>query len=117
MPLPPHRRTGFFSAQFRHGWLTLYVAFSFLLTWNVIAMEAAACYIGETKNPDRDAKIAMNLEGAYGLFIYAMIPVAFIIVIGTKALGNASLVDPKTIFVHFASKVFGAGAGSNSSTG
>jgi amino acid transporter len=105
--------TGFFTSQFHHGWLTLYVAFSFLLTWNVIAMEAAACYIGETKNPDRDAKIAMNLEGAYGVFIYVMIPVAFIIVLGTKALGNAALVDPKTIFVHFASKVFGAGAGSD----
>jgi amino acid transporter len=104
--------TGFFASQFHHGWLTLYVAFSFLLTWNVIAMEAAACYIGETKNPDRDAKIAMNLEGAYGVFIYVMIPVAFIIVLGTKALGNVALVDPKTIFVHFASKVFGAGAGS-----
>ena len=92
---------------------SVYLAFSFLLTWNVIAMEAAACYIGETRNPDRDAKIAMNLEGAYGLFIYTMIPVAFVIVIGNTALGSASLVDPKTIFVHFASKVFGAGAGSN----
>jgi amino acid transporter len=105
--------SGFFASQFHHGWLTLYIAFSFLLTWNVIAMEAAACYIGETKNPDRDAKIAMNLEGLYGLFIYTMIPVAFVIVLGVSALGNASLVDPKTIFVHFASKVFGAGAGSN----
>jgi amino acid transporter len=105
--------SGFFASQFHHGWLTLYLAFSFLLTWNVIAMEAAACYIGETKNPDRDAKIAMNLEGAYGLFIYTMIPVAFVIVIGNTALGNAALVDPKTIFVHYASKVFGAGAGSN----
>ncbi len=66
-------------------------------------MEAAACYIGETRNPDRDAKIAMNLEGLYGLFIYTMIPVAFIIVLGLPALGNAALVDPKTIFVHFAS--------------
>jgi amino acid transporter len=93
--------------------LTLAIAFSFLLTWNVIAMEAAACYIGETRNPDRDAKIAMNLEGGYGLFIYVMIPVAFVIVLGNKALGNTALVDPKTIFVHFASKVFGAGAGSN----
>src|SRR5437763_7290577 len=52
--------TGFFHPLFGHGWLTLYLAFSFLLTWNVIAMEAAACYIGETRNPDRDAKIAMN---------------------------------------------------------
>jgi amino acid transporter len=93
--------------------LTIYIAFAFLLTWNVIAMEAAACYIGETRNPDRDAKIAMNLEGAYGVFIYTLIPIAFVIVIGTKALGNVALADPKTIFVNFASKVFGAGAGSN----
>jgi amino acid transporter len=105
--------TGFFSSAFHHGWLTISVAFSFLLTWNVIAMEAAACYIGETRNPDRDAKIAMNLEGAYGLFIYVMIPVAFIIVLGSHALGNVALIDPKTIFVHFAGTVFGSGAGSN----
>jgi amino acid transporter len=104
--------TSFFSSAFHHGWLTISVAFSFLLTWNVIAMEAAACYIGETRDPDRDAKIAMNLEGGYGLFIYVMIPVAFIIVLGSHALSNASLVDPKTIFVHFAGAVFGSGAGS-----
>src|SRR6202021_2593615 len=36
-----------------------------------------------------------------------------IIVIGNKALGNSALVDPKTMFVTFASKVFGAGTGSN----
>src|ERR1700743_1574049 len=105
--------SGFFSSLFGHNWLTLYIAFSFLLTWNVIAMEAAACYIGETKNPDRDAKIAMNLEGLYGLFIYKMIPVAFIIVLGLSALGNPALVDPQTIFVHYAADVFGAGTGSN----
>src|ERR1700759_1362617 len=105
--------TGFFTPLFGHNWITLYIAFSFLLTWNVIAMEAAACYIGETKNPDRDAKIAMNLEGAYGLFIYTLIPVAFIIVLGLPALGNAALVDPKTIFVHYAAAVFGTGAGSS----
>ncbi len=104
--------SGFFSSLFGHNWLTLYIAFSFLLTWNVIAMEAAACYIGETRNPDRDAKIAMNLEGLYGLFIYTMIPVAFIIVIGLSALGSSST-DPKTMFVTFASKVFGTGTGSS----
>src|SRR5271156_3373175 len=98
--------TGFFSPQFGHGWLTLYIAFSFLLTWNVIAMEAAACYIGETRDPDRDAKIALNLEGGYGVFIYTLIPIAFVIVLGAKALGNVSLADPKAIFVTFASKLF-----------
>jgi amino acid transporter len=103
----------FTSTLYGHGWLTLYIAFSFLLTWNVIAMEAAACYIGETKNPDKDAKIALNLEGGYGVFIYMLIPIAFIIVLGNAALRNAALVDPKTIFVHYAAKVFGTGAGSS----
>src|SRR2546421_1430141 len=101
--------TGFFSPLFGHGWLTIYIAFMFLLTWNVIAMEAAACYIGECKDPERDAKIAMNLEGGYGLFIYTMIPIAFIIVLGAKALSNSALVDPKSIFVTFAGKVFSTG--------
>ena len=54
-------------------------------------MEAAACYIGECKDPERDAKIAMNLEGAYGLFIYTLIPIAFIVVLGAKALSNSGV--------------------------
>jgi amino acid transporter len=94
--------TGFFTPLYGHGWLTIYIAFGFLLTWNVIAMEAAACYIGECKDPDRDAKIAMNLEGGYGVFIYTLIPVSFILVGVTSA-------DPKTIFVEFSQKVFGTG--------
>jgi amino acid transporter len=104
--------TGFFTPLYGHSWFPLMVAFSFLLTWNVIAMEAAACYIGETRNPDRDAKIALNLEGGYGVFIYTMIPVAFVIVLGVSALGNASLVDPKTMFVTFGAKVFGTSSAS-----
>src|SRR6476661_9263264 len=39
--------TGFFTSLNGHGWFTTYAGYSFLLTWNVIAMEAAACYIGE----------------------------------------------------------------------
>ena len=80
----PSRRHGVLHGLDGHGWLTVYIAFSFLLTWNVIAMEAAACYIGESKDPERDAKIAMNLEGAYGLFIYTLIPIAFIVVLGAR---------------------------------
>ncbi len=101
--------SSFFSGLGGHGWLTVYIAYSFLLTWNVIAMEAAACYIGETKNPDKDAKVAMNLEGAYGLFIYTLIPIAFVVVLGAKALSNSALVDPKSIFVTFSGKVFSTG--------
>jgi amino acid transporter len=101
--------SGFFTNAYGHSWLVIYIAFSFLLTWNVIAMEAAACYIGECRDPERDAKIAMNLEGLYGLFIYTMIPVAFVVVFGAH-LADPALVDPKTIFTNFASAVFGTGA-------
>jgi amino acid transporter len=101
--------TGFFTGLDGTGWFTLYAGYAFLLTWNVIAMEAAACYIGETRNPEKDAKIAMNLEGGYGLFIYTLIPIAFITVLGAQALSNPDLVDPNTIFVTFAGEVFNAG--------
>jgi amino acid transporter len=101
--------SGFFTNALGHNWLVIYIAFSFLLTWNVIAMEAAACYIGECRDPERDAKIAMNLEGLYGLFIYTMIPISFVIVFGAR-LSDASFADPKTIFSTFASHVFGTGA-------
>jgi len=103
--------TSFFSDAFGHNWLVIYIAFAFLLTWNVIAMEAAACYIGECRDPERDAKIAMNAEGLYGLFIYTMIPIAFIVVIGAKELGNTSLglFDPNAIFTSFAGRIFSTG--------
>src|SRR3954454_9929165 len=101
--------TGFFIALDGHGWFPLYMGYSFLLTWNVIAMEGAACYIAKTRHPEKDAKIAMNLEGGYGLLIYTLIPIAFITVLGAKALSNPALVDPNTIFVTFAGKVFNAG--------
>lgn len=77
--------SSFFSGLDGHNWFTLYIGYAFLLTWNVIAMEAAACYIGECRDPERDAKIAMNLEGGYGLFIYTLIPIAFIVVLGASA--------------------------------
>jgi amino acid transporter len=96
--------SGFFTGMDGNGWFTIYAAYAFLLTWNVIAMEAAACYIGECRDPERDAKIAMNLEGAYGLFIYTLIPIGFIVILGSKALGNPDLVDPNTMFVTFAGK-------------
>lgn len=101
--------TSFFSGLDGTGWFTLYCGYAFLLTWNVIAMEAAACYIGETRDPSRDAKIAMNLEGGFGLLIYTLIPIAFITVLGAGALSNPDLVDPNTIFVTFAGEIFGTG--------
>ncbi len=101
--------SGFFTGMNGYGWLSVYIAYSFLLTWNVIAMEAAACYIAECADPGRDAKIALNLEGGYGVFIYTLVPIAFVTVLGAKALSDASLVDTMTIFVTFAGKLFPGG--------
>lgn len=101
--------TGWFTPLLGHGWFPVYLGYAFLISWNVIAMEAAACYIGECRHPDRDAKIAMSLEGGYGLLIYTLIPIGFIVVLGATALSNSSLADPHTIFVTFASHVFSTG--------
>jgi amino acid transporter len=57
--------SGFFAPAFGHSWWTIYPAFAFLLTWNVIAMEAAACYVGETKNRYSDhQRVCIRAVGA-----------------------------------------------------
>jgi amino acid transporter len=103
--------TGFWTPALGHSAPVIYLAFAFLLTWNVIAMEAAACYIGECKNPARDAKIAMNLEGAYGAFIYIMIPLSFVVILGRDTLGGLGY-DPNTVFLSYAQALFGGNTGS-----
>jgi amino acid transporter len=69
-------------------------------------MEAAACYVGECRDPHRDAKIALTAEGLYGVFIYIATAVVFVGVLGT-ALKTA---DPLTLYTSFADHIFG-GAG------
>ena len=93
--------TSFFA---KHSWF-LYLQFSALYTWNAIAMEAAACYIGECKNPDRDAPIAMNLSGGYGTFIYTLLPLSVLGVLGITAIVASP--DPNAILVTTATKAFG----------
>jgi amino acid transporter len=81
----------------------LFMQYAFLTTWNSIAMEAAACYIAECKNPKRDAPIAMILEGALGVFIYTMVPLSFLLVLGAKTIAQ----DPYAMFVDFVNPIFG----------
>ncbi len=95
-PLTTPGNHAFFSM---HSW-TLFLEYTALLTWNVIAMEAAACYLGECKNPSRDAPIAMSLEGGYGVFIYTVIPIAFFGVLGLSAI-QATAADPGALFGGF----------------
>jgi amino acid transporter len=98
--------SGFHYPQGVTGSPHLIFAWMFVMTWSVLAMEAAACYIGECKDPARDAKIAMTAEGLYGFFIYVMTAVVLVIV-----LGGAKNVDPLTIFTTFTQKVVGASGG------
>jgi amino acid transporter len=82
---------------------TLVLAWMFVMTWSVLAMEAAACYLGECRNPARDAKIAMTVEGIYGFFIFVMTAVVLVLV-----LGVANNADPLTIFTTFITTITGS---------
>lgn len=89
-----------------HGSPVFFFAWCFPILWNVIAMEAAACYVGECRGGARDAKIALTMEGLYGIFIYIMTPLMFVAVLGTL-LKSA---DPLTLYDTFTAHLFGAGA-------
>ena len=84
------------------GTFQFYMSWIFIMTWSVWAMEAAACYIGECRNPARDAKIAMTAESIYGFFIYLSIPVMLVAVLGTTAS-----YDPLTVFLSYTQAIFG----------
>ena len=81
-----------------------YTSWIFIISWSVFAMEAAACYIGECRNPARDAKIAMTSSSLYGFFIYVSLPLMLVVV-----LGNATGVKPSTVFLLYTESIFGAG--------
>jgi amino acid transporter len=85
---------------------TFIAAWFFPILWNVIAMEAAACYVGECVGGARDAKIALTAEGVFGMFIYIMTPLMFVAVLGL----SLSTFDPLTLYVSFTQHIFGAGS-------
>ena len=85
--------------------LGLYAAWIFIMCWSVLAMEAAACYIGECRNPARDARIAMTASGLYGFAIYVLTPIAFV-----GVLGGAKTFDPLTVYTQFTAALFGEGS-------
>ena len=83
---------------FVFGWL-------FVISWNGIGVESAACYVAECRDPRRDAKIAMTAEGIYGLFIYAGTAIVFVAVLGASLKSS----DPLTEYTNFADQIFGHG--------
>jgi amino acid transporter len=84
---------------FLMGWL-------FVISWNGIGVESAACYVAECRDPSRDAKIALTAEGLYGLFIYAATAIVFVAVLGTALKSD----DPLTEYTGFADHIFGGGS-------
>ena len=91
----------------------LIIGWAFIFTWTVLAMEAAACYIGECREPVRDAKIAMTAEGLFGFFIYTCLPLMVLAVLGTTGLGAIAtknegwLGDANVLFQGYVDAIFG----------
>ena len=98
--------SGFHLPSGTAGSFPFFMSWIFVMTWSVLAMEAAACYIGECRDPARDAKIAMTAEGLFGFFIFVSIPLVFVLVLGTS-----KSFDPLTVFTDFSSRVFNTTSG------
>ncbi len=86
----------------------LIVGWAFIFVWTVWAMEAAACYIGECREPARDAKIAMTAEGLFGLFIYISLPLMLLAVLGTTGFAALGSGDANVVFLGYVDAIFGA---------
>jgi amino acid transporter len=89
-----------------NGSWQLIIGWAFIFTWSVLAMEAAACYIGECRDPGRDAKIAMTASGLFGFFIYVSIPVMVLAVLGTGVISKQSG-DAQELFISYTNRLFG----------
>ena len=95
---------GFHYADPKTAGVTFFLAWIFVISWNAVAMEAAACYVGECRDPHRDAKIALTAEGLYGVFVYIGTAVVFIGVLGA----SLKTFDPLTLYTSFADHIFGS---------
>ncbi len=104
---------GFPLADPEKGSFPFFISWVFIMSWSVLAIEAAACYIGECRNPARDARIAMTLSGLYGGFIYLGVPLMLVAVLGADVSDDPSadpLIAPLLAFFKYMNVLFGAGA-------
>ena len=95
--------SGFHYANPATSGTIFFLAWIFVISWNAIAMEAAACYIGECRDPARDAKIALTAEGLYGVFVYIGTAIVFVGVLGA----SLKTADPLTLYTSFCDHIFG----------
>jgi amino acid transporter len=84
--------------------VAFFLSWLFVISWNGIGVEAAACYVAECRDPHRDAKLALTAEGLYGLFIYAATAIVFVAVLGASLTTS----DPLTLYSSFADHIFGS---------
>lgn len=95
------------------GSFQLIVGWAFIYTWTVLAMEAAACYIGECREPARDAKIAITAEALFGFFIYLTLPIMVFSVLGAAGLSQLAaenegwIGDANILFQGYVDAIFG----------
>ena len=109
-----------FNFEATAGWAGTTISFSFVVawvfiyTWNVLAMEAAACYVAECRNPARDAKIALTAEGLFGFFVYVFLPISLIAVLTAgdlNAFGEGEFGGSAALFFQtYTQKLFGESA-------
>ena len=85
---------------------TFYVCWTFIMAWSVLAIEAAACYIGECREPARDARIALSLASAYGAFIYVGVPLMLVVVLG-PTMASEGYADIFVTFLAYTRAIFG----------
>ena len=95
--------SGFHFSDPKTAGFAFVMSWLFVMSWNGIGVEGAACYVAECRNPHRDAKIAMTAEGLYGLFIYAATAIVFVAVLGASLKSS----DPLTAYTDFADHIFG----------
>src|SRR3984957_14672148 len=95
---------GFHFADPKTAGFAFVMSWLFVMSWNGIGVEGAACYVAECRDPHRDAKIALTAEGLYGLFVYAGTAIVFVAVLGASLTSS----DPLTAYTDFADHIFGS---------
>jgi len=90
------------------GSLTSAMAGLYLVGFAAPAFEAAACHIGEMKNPNRDQPWAMWVSGGVASIYFVIMPIVWLGVLGTTALGDSIQGGLATVLGPTYAPLFGA---------
>ncbi len=69
------------------GWVTSAMAGLYLIGFAAPAFEAAACHVGETKDPARNVPRAMFVSAGMASVYFVLLPIVLLGAIGTNGLG------------------------------